>query len=154
METTLLQLNSTSPLSGPPPRLMSLVFRCQDGQQCWRVLVCVRARAEVTDPISPSYPVDLAAKSLPSRILEHCWSSQIIRKTSCDSTAAPRHPSHTHVLLHQQWHSRTNTHSMHVCGDHDASSQSTIVCGVAPWHVFLRRIPNAKDEGKILGWDV
>lgn len=31
---------------------------------------CVRG--EVTDPIRPSSPVDLGAKSLPLRILEHC----------------------------------------------------------------------------------
>lgn len=38
-------------------------------------------RREVTDPIRPSYPVDLAVKSPPLRILERCWSLQIIRKT-------------------------------------------------------------------------
>lgn len=36
---------------------------------------------EKTDSITQSYPLDLAVKSLPLCILEHCWSSQIIKKT-------------------------------------------------------------------------
>lgn len=36
---------------------------------------------EKTDSITQSDPLDLAVKSLPLCILEHCWSSQIIKKT-------------------------------------------------------------------------
>lgn len=75
------------------------------------------ARREVTDPIRPSYPVDLAVKSLPLCILEHCWSLQIIRNTRgvYSFTACSTHhlfllslpPPHLLILLHQQGH----THS-------------------------------------------
>lgn len=41
-----------------------------------------RWSCEKTDSITPSYPADLAVKSLPLCIFEHCWSSQIIKKTN------------------------------------------------------------------------
>lgn len=72
---------------------------------------------EVTDPIRPPYIVDLAVKSLPLRILEHCWSLQIIRKTRGaypSTTCTPHHlfllglPLRCFlILLHQQGHVRT-----------------------------------------------
>lgn len=63
-------------------------------------------------------PVDLAVKSLPLCILEHCWSLQIIRKTQEAYLSAARSTHHLIlflcglppprflILLHQQGHVR------------------------------------------------
>lgn len=53
---------------------------------------------EVTDPIRPSYSVDLAVKSLPLCILEHCWSFQIIRKTRGAYPSNTRSPHRLFIL--------------------------------------------------------
>lgn len=47
----------------------------------WGVVINGKVLREVTNPIRPFFPVDLAGKSLLLCILEHCWSSQIIRTT-------------------------------------------------------------------------